>query len=602
MATAATIAARLILDQSDYDAGLTSAGKKAKTFQQQMKDVGSSMTRVGGIMTAAVTIPVVAGFNSMANAASDLTESANAVNVVFEDAAGVIHEFGKTAATEVGLAESEFNQLAAVTGAFLTNLGYDQAAAADETLKLTNRAADMASIFNTDVSQALEAIQSGLKGEFNPLEQFGVKMNAADIQARAMAMGLADANGELDNNAKAMAALAIFYEQTDKLAGDFKNTSDGLANSSRIMKAEMANLSAELGTLLLPYFKEGVKLLRVLIGFFSSLPAPVQKVILGVLLLAAVLGPIILIIGSVIGAIGSIMTVLPALGTAFAAIGAAITGTLLPAIGAVITALAPVLIPILLIIAVLALLYLAWKNNWFGIRDITAQVWEKLKAAFASGVEFVKKVWESLQPAIQFVLKYITTIVKAWQALFRGDFYEFGRLLRQAWDMLWNLMITILKNAWVTIKNVAKSIVDGILAVFKIDWSQVGKNIVQGIINGIDKLRGWAVDKMRSMARGMADAFNGFFGIRSPATWSEERAEYIRKGFEREWNSSPITMTPTPVLSSMPTPGTSSVGGGQMMSSNAEIITLLRQLVSQGSLDINQLTRSLRDAILIAKD
>ena len=80
--------------------------------------------------------------------------------------------FGETSRTAVGLSQSAFNDLAVPLGALLSNVGLSADATAEQTINLTKRAADLASLFNTDVSTALEAINSGLKGEADPLEQF----------------------------------------------------------------------------------------------------------------------------------------------------------------------------------------------------------------------------------------------------------------------------------------------------------------------------------------------------------------------------------------------------------------------------------------------
>jgi len=194
MATAATISARLILDSSDYNKGIDDASKKSGTFSSdfasKMSSVGSKMALAGGVMSATVTTPIVMGFKSAVEASSSLSESTNAVNVVFGDASDTIAKFGETSAESIGLSSSSFNQLSAETGSLLKNMGYDTQGAAEETTNLATRASDMASIFNTDVSQAMNAIQSGLKGEMDPLEQFGVKLNAASVEAKALSMGL----------------------------------------------------------------------------------------------------------------------------------------------------------------------------------------------------------------------------------------------------------------------------------------------------------------------------------------------------------------------------------------------------------------------------
>ena len=167
MSTIATIWVKLGLNSADYNTGLDSAVSKAekssKSISTTMKDVGTSMMKTGGVMTAGLTVPLVGmGMNAM-NAASDLEESMNAVNVVFGDSADIIKDFADNSASTIGVAASDYGQLSAELGSLLKNVGYSSVDAANETNILGQRAADMASIFNTDVTQALEAIQSGLK-------------------------------------------------------------------------------------------------------------------------------------------------------------------------------------------------------------------------------------------------------------------------------------------------------------------------------------------------------------------------------------------------------------------------------------------------------
>lgn len=206
-------------------------------------------------------------------AASNLEESMNAVNKVFGESAEVINNFGQVSANAVGLSTREFNQLATVTGSMLTNLGFNAQQAGQETITLTQRAADMASVFNTDVGTALEAINSALKGEANPIEQFGVKLNDAAVRARAVELGLAATTAEVDANAKATATLSLIYEQTAKTQGDFASTSNDLANSQRRAAAAMENAQARFGKAVTPAlanlidrFAEGVERLAAAFG------------------------------------------------------------------------------------------------------------------------------------------------------------------------------------------------------------------------------------------------------------------------------------------------------------------------------------------------
>jgi len=65
--------------------------------------------------------------------------------------------------------------------------------------------------------------------------------------------------------------------------------------------------------------------------------------------------------------------------------------------------------PIALIVGAVALLYVAWTENWFGIQDVTTRVWEKhIKPA----VEGIKKWFEKNWPIIQAVFLTAWTVIQ----------------------------------------------------------------------------------------------------------------------------------------------------------------------------------------------
>lgn len=366
MATSATIAAKLTLNSKGFQQGIDQAISKAERFKSKMGAIGKKVTQIGGTMTAGLTVPIIGAGVAMVNAASDLKESAGAVETIFGDASKAVLEFSDTAATSVALSSAQFNQLAAVSGSLLQNLGYDADQAGLETIKLTERAADMAAVFNTDVSQALEAIQSGLKGEMNPLEQFGVKLNMASVKAKALAMGLGETTvdlvklekaqiayekstaglskaiaefgensleardaaskqavalrrldkalegdtGKLTDYAKAQAVLAIIMEQTERISGTFAKEQDGVAGSIKTLKAQIRSQAEILGQELLPYVAKAVNYFRDLTVKFSKLSPEQKRVILGVLGIVAAVGPLLLILGTLITSVGSVVGVI----------------------------------------------------------------------------------------------------------------------------------------------------------------------------------------------------------------------------------------------------------------------------------------------------
>ena len=212
-------------------------------------------------------------------AASDLGETFNAVGKTFGPAADQITAFGETAAEATGLSQRAFQELATSTGALLTNMGYSQDEAAESTINLAQRAADMASVFNTDVDTALSAINAGLRGESEPLRAFGVGLSDAALKSQAMAMGIYDGTGALDASQKALATEALVLEETSKYAGDFADTSDSMANAQRTVQAQTEDLAAEFGQVLLPYIEDGIGLLKGLLGWVEDNTGAVKAMV-----------------------------------------------------------------------------------------------------------------------------------------------------------------------------------------------------------------------------------------------------------------------------------------------------------------------------------
>jgi hypothetical protein len=84
------------------------------------------------------------------------------------------------------------------------------------------------------------------------MRKFGVLLNDATLKTEAMALGIYDGTGALTDQQKILAAQSAIFKQTGDAQGDFAKTSDGLANSSRIMAAQMENLKGSIGEALLP--------------------------------------------------------------------------------------------------------------------------------------------------------------------------------------------------------------------------------------------------------------------------------------------------------------------------------------------------------------
>jgi len=235
--------------------GSAAGGKFGSSF-------GSSM---GSKIAAAGALYLGANFAKGAiSQASDLEESINVTGLAFGDARGIIDETAKSASTLYGVSESAYRGLSAQIGNIFVQSGVARKEAADLTNDLVLRATDVGSAWNAETSDVTDSFNSALIGSYEPMRKFGVILDKATVKQYALENGLVDANGEVDAQSEKLATAALIMEQTDNVAGDFANTSDGVANSSKQVTAMWEDMQAQLATGLLPLLSVGLGLLKSL--------------------------------------------------------------------------------------------------------------------------------------------------------------------------------------------------------------------------------------------------------------------------------------------------------------------------------------------------
>ena len=254
------------------------ADKELGKAETKLDKLGGKLTKFGAGALASAGIAGV-GLFKLGQTASDLEESINAVNVTFGKASAGILNLSDNAAKAVGLSKSAFNGLAVQFSSFATTVAGKGGDVVQTMGELTGRAADFASVMNLDVAEAARVFQSGLAGETEPLKKFGIDLSAAAIEAYAAANGIGEVGKQLSEAEKVQARYGALMEQTSKTQGDFANTADGAANQQRVLKAELENVAAAVGSGVLPVMTKAITVIGDLVSGFTALPGPVQKTI-----------------------------------------------------------------------------------------------------------------------------------------------------------------------------------------------------------------------------------------------------------------------------------------------------------------------------------
>lgn len=194
--------------------------------------------------------------------ASDLAEATNVTGLAFGDARKAADDFANGSAQAIGMSESATRALQAQLGNVIVGFGATQKEAVSASEELIVRAADMGSAWNASTQEVSEAITAAFTTSTEPIRRFGVIIDQAGIKQRALDLGLIKSGEELDNNSKRLAVTSLIMEQTNNVAGDFANTQDGVANSSKQVTAMWEDMQAGLGQALLPVLSEVLSVMK----------------------------------------------------------------------------------------------------------------------------------------------------------------------------------------------------------------------------------------------------------------------------------------------------------------------------------------------------
>ena len=229
--------------------------KKAIAQFKQLETTGQKAQfalKKAALPATAALAGLAAAAGPAISAASDLGENLSKVNVIFGEGAAEVEKFAASAAKSMGQSKNAVLTAAGTFGTFGKAAGLTGKDLAGFSNDFTALASDLASFNNTTPEQAVQAIGAALRGESEPLRQYGVLLNDAALKAAALELGIYDGSGALTDQQKILAAQKVIFEQTTDAQGDFARTSDGLANSQRTLTAQMENLQVSIGQALLP--------------------------------------------------------------------------------------------------------------------------------------------------------------------------------------------------------------------------------------------------------------------------------------------------------------------------------------------------------------
>lgn len=404
-----------------------------------------------------------------------------------------------------------------------------------------------------EADKAANSLKTGIARLVSPakegaekMEQLGISVTNADGSMKdsvTIQRELHDAFAKLSESEQIAAASAIFGKNQmapwlaliNTAPGDVNELNDALLNCSGTteemsqammsgfggslerLKSSIDVLVYSLGQALAPVIQKVVAFLQRLTDKFNALTPQQQQAIVKFGLIAAAIGPMLLMLGKTISTVGGAMKGFSSLTKAVGKLGVKIAGSS-GSITGLGSALGAVAGPVLAVVAVIGTLVAAFKHLW----DTN----EEFRAAITA-------IWDGIVSKFQ---AFTQGIVDRLNAL-GFDFESIVDVLKAIWDGFCNLLAPVFERAFSaisailgTVFDVITGILDVFIGLFTGNWSQLWdgvKEIFSGIWNGITGIFSAALN----MIRGIADTILGWFGTSWNEVWTG-----IKTFFENIWN------------------------------------------------------------------
>lgn len=194
-----------------------------------------------------------------------------------------------------------------------------------------------------------------------------------------------------------------------------------------------------------------------------------------------------------------------------------------------------------------------WQEHGDQIKQIAQTAWDAIKSAVSAAVDFLKSTigaavefianqwkehgdqilntaktaWNNIQDIIKSVIDQIKDTIGTFIDLITGKWDNLGNDLKKVWDDVWNGIVGgIGKFTGDILSSVGNLITDIVGKFTNQDWVSIGKNIIQGLIDGVGSMGGALIGACQRIIGNALDAIKGALGIRSPSKVMEEEVGY----------------------------------------------------------------------------
>ena len=410
------------------------------------------LSGIDGIMNLAA-----ASGEDLATTSDIVTDALTAFGLTAQDSghfADVLAAASSNANTNVSMLGESFKYCAPIAGA----LGFSCEDTAEALGLMAN-----AGIKSTQSGTSMRSIMTALSGNVKfcsaAFGEMEIATSNSDGSMRSLSDILADcrvAFDQMSESEKASAAETLVGKNAmsgflalmnaapadiDKLSGAIANCDgtslqmaetmqDNLAGQLTILKSQLEELAISFGEILMPVIRDIITKIQGFVDKLNALDPATKQTIIKIGLMAAALGPLLIVVGKTISSIGSMMTFISKIPTmiagaktAFSTLGAAIGG---------------ISAPVVAVVAIIATLVAAFVHLWNTNEDFKNSIFS---------------IWEQIKSTFERLTSGIVDRVNA----LGFNFQSFGDMLKSLWNGLCSVLAPVFEGVFQIIADTLSS-------------------------------------------------------------------------------------------------------------------------------------------------
>jgi hypothetical protein len=280
------------------DRGVKSAEAQLARLGSGIKGFGRNViSAFGGISATMASVNFVKG---AANAARDFQTAMSGVNSVYGSYTDQVKTFIMSS-EKIGLSHAEAARNVTFLGSVMKKTGIPMEEVIGKTETLVTLAADLASTFGYSVPEAMTGLSAMFRGEYDPIEKFGIAMKQNQVNTEMQNRELHKLTGAAKMAAETLVRYDLVMEASTDSQGAFARQSNNLYTQQLILGAVFTNLQQKLGEELTPSLTKFVSALIPLVsnslpsflGLFDAIAEAITIVIPKLALLAEQFGAVV---------------------------------------------------------------------------------------------------------------------------------------------------------------------------------------------------------------------------------------------------------------------------------------------------------------------